>query len=191
ADILGCEDHHPPYDKERILAALDHAREPVKRRIWIRAAQRLYESGHRVVMEVGLLVVVRPPVLQRLFHVFGGDLTPGFAVSRCGRYFKRRQSGSRISVGALKEQLAGGAGKCDAELAKAALGIAQRSVDHAGEFRLIERTESDDPHPAEQWSDHFERRILRRRADQRDSAVFDVWKKHILLGFVEAMNLVH
>jgi len=37
----------------------------------------------------------------------------------------------------------------------------------------------------------FEARILRGRADQRDGAVFDVGQETILLGTIEAMDLVH
>ena len=56
--------------------------------------------------------------------------------------------------------------------------------------RLIKRLEHQHTRARQQRRDQLERRVLGRRADQHDGAVFHDWQKGILLGAVEAVNLV-
>src|SRR4030067_835900 len=42
----------------------------------------------------------------------------------------------------------------------------------------------------QQWRDHFKRGILGCSADQSDCAILDVGQKSILLGLIEAVNLI-
>jgi len=41
-----------------------------------------------------------------------------------------------------------------------------------------------------QGGNHLETRILRCRADKGNGSRFNMWKKGILLGFVETVNLI-
>ena len=50
ADVLGREDHDAARDEERILARLEHAREPVERGVGVAAAQGLDEGRDDVVV---------------------------------------------------------------------------------------------------------------------------------------------
>ncbi len=53
-----------------------------------------------------------------------------------------------------------------------------------------ERREHKHLGPRQQRGVHLERRVLRRRADEDDIAGFDAWEERVLLGFVEAVNLI-
>ena len=53
-----------------------------------------------------------------------------------------------------------------------------------------QRLQHEHAHARQQRAVDLERRILRRRADQRDRARFDVRQKRVLLRLVEAMDLV-
>src|SRR5208283_1093432 len=53
-----------------------------------------------------------------------------------------------------------------------------------------QRLEHIDPCARKQRRNYFERRVLRRRADKNNDAVFDRMQQRILLGFVETMDLV-
>ena len=44
ADVLAGEDHHPARDEARVLAGLEHARQPVERGVGVAAAHGLDEA---------------------------------------------------------------------------------------------------------------------------------------------------
>jgi len=54
----------------------------------------------------------------------------------------------------------------------------------------VERAKGHDPRPREQRGVEFERGVFRRRADQRDGAVLHDREETVLLGAIEAMDLV-
>jgi hypothetical protein len=56
--------------------------------------------------------------------------------------------------------------------------------------RPRERLEAEHARAREQRRVHRERRVLRRRADERDRAVLDVRQERVLLRLVEAVDLV-
>ena len=68
ADVLGREPHQPPRDVERILARLEHPREPVHRGVGVAVAHRLVQRGDEVVVLFAGLVVEQHPALDRLFR---------------------------------------------------------------------------------------------------------------------------
>ena len=57
ADVLGREAHQPARDVERILAGLEHARQPVERRVGVAVAHRLVQRRDEVVVLLAGLVV--------------------------------------------------------------------------------------------------------------------------------------
>src|SRR5258708_14869092 len=59
------------------------------------------------------------------------------------------------------------------------------------EMRSSEWIEAVDIGGREQRREDLERGILGGRADKDDVAGFDVGKKGVLLGFIEAVNLIH
>ena len=56
-DVLRGGNHQPPRDEARILAGMQHLRQPVERGVRIRAADRLDEGGNRVVVRVAVGIV--------------------------------------------------------------------------------------------------------------------------------------
>ena len=68
ADVLGREDHHAARDEQRILARLEHAHQPVDRRVGIAAAHALDERGDDVVVLLAALVVEQRPLLRGLLE---------------------------------------------------------------------------------------------------------------------------
>ena len=73
ADVLGCKNHQPPGDELRILATLEHEKQPVQGSVWIRTAHALDKSGDHVVVTVSRLVVSNYPLTQRFGDVIGLD----------------------------------------------------------------------------------------------------------------------
>ena len=57
SDVLRGQDHQPARDKERVLAAVDHAREPIDRGIRIARRDGFDERANDVVVLLAALVV--------------------------------------------------------------------------------------------------------------------------------------
>ena len=74
--------------------------------------------------------------------------------------------------------------------AEAALLVVQGAAQQRGDLIFAERLEHVDAAAREQRGDDFEGRILGGRADQADGAALDVGQKCVLLGLVEAVNLI-
>ena len=72
ADVLGGEAHQAPRDVERILAGLEHARQPVDGGIRIAVAHRLVQRGDDVVVLFAALVVEQRPSLDRALEPRAG-----------------------------------------------------------------------------------------------------------------------
>ncbi len=66
-----------------------------------------------------------------------------------------------------------------------------RQPTHPGEILLGKRLEDENPHPGEERRNHLEGGILRRSADQGDQTALHMGEKGVLLGLVEAMDLIH
>ena len=75
-------------------------------------------------------------------------------------------------------------------MGQAALGVVESAVDDRGHVTGVERLEDDDPAPRQQGRVHLERRILGRGPDQTHGAILDCAQEGVLLGLVEAMDLV-
>ena len=79
ADVLGGEDDQAAGDEERVLAALEHAGEPVEGGVGVGAAQGLDEGGDDVVVPVAGAVVEGGAVLERLLDALDGDVARAVA----------------------------------------------------------------------------------------------------------------
>ncbi len=75
-------------------------------------------------------------------------------------------------------------------LSQAALLVVQRAFDQRAHVVVGERLEHEHARAREQRGVDLERRVLGRRADQRDGAVLDVRQHRVLLRLVEAVDLV-
>ena len=73
---------------------------------------------------------------------------------------------------------------------QAALGVRQGGSQDRRHVLVRERLQAPDPHPGQERRVDLEVRVLGRRADEGDRAVLDVRQERVLLGLVEAVDLV-
>ncbi len=66
ADVFGRRDHDPPGEEPRVFPRLEHAGQPVRRRIGIAAAHAFDEGAGRVVMLVARRIVLNRLLLDRV-----------------------------------------------------------------------------------------------------------------------------
>jgi hypothetical protein len=71
------------------------------------------------------------------------------------------------------------------------LAVGERPAEDHADLVLAEALEDVDPAAGEERRDDLEGRVLGRRADQDDRAPLDVGQEGVLLGLVEAVDLVH
>ena len=95
------------------------------------------------------------------------------------------QEAPRIAVGVADQELFGGIGKREVDER-----FALRTLEQPRELRVGKRLQHVDRRAREQRAVHFERRILGRRADERDQPLLDEREECVLLRLVEAMNFI-
>ena len=188
ADILGGEDAEPPGDEEGILAAVQHARHPVNRRIGIGPAHALDKGGNDVVMHLAALVIDGHILLQALRDraVVNDD---GIALAQLGidHDLQDIQQFAGISAAVAEERLR----LPDLDLALLQhLILAQRAVEELLQVGDLEGLQHEHLAAGQKGSDHLKGGILRRGADQHDGARFHGAQQGILLRLVEAVDLI-
>ena len=191
-DVFGSQDHQPARDEERVFARVEHAREPIDRRIRIAAANRLDEGADDVVVVLALLVVGDHAALQRVGDQRAVDVARAVRVGR-GRsrgVLERVERDARVAVGQPDQRFERFIVDLDLLRAEAAFRVGERAAHEARDLFVVEGVQHEDARAREQRRVDFERRVLRRRADQRDRAVLHVRQDGVLLRFVEAMNFV-
>ncbi len=104
---------------------------------------------------------------------------------RAPDFFGQRQRGAAVAVGHLDQRRARRRVERQ-RLADGRFGPRDQLLDR----RRVERLEHQHARPRQQRRVELERRVLGRRADQGDRAVLHHRQKRILLGAVEAMDLV-
>ena len=97
---------------------------------------------------------------------------------------------ARVAVGEPRDQPERGGLGLDPGRPEPALGIRERARQDGDDVVLGERLQHVDPAARQQGGVHLEGRVLRRRADQRDGALFHVGQEGVLLRLVEAVDLV-
>ena len=192
-DVLGGEDDEAAGDEERVLAALEHAGEPVERGVGVGAAEGLDEGGDDVVVPVAGAVVERGAVLERLFDV-GRRSTSRDAVGvrrrRLGGELERVQGDAGVAADDAGQRRQRVVRDFDAQRAEAALFVGERAAEEALDLLRRERLELEDAGAGEERRDDLERGVLGGGADEGDRAVLDVRQDDVLLGLVEAVDLV-
>jgi hypothetical protein len=106
------------------------------------------------------------------------------------REFECRKRDPRVAVRDPHERFESVVVEHDTRRAQTPFRIGERAANERGDVFVRERVQYEDPRAREQRRIHFERWVLRRRADQRDRAVLDVGQDRILLRLVEAMDLI-
>ena len=81
--------------------------------------------------------------------------------------------------------------KFDVHAAQAPLLIGQRVFNDCSQIRFRKHLQGNDPAAGQQRCNHLKRRIFGRGTDQGDESAFHMVQKGVLLGLVEAVDLVH
>ena len=194
ADVLGREAHQPPRDVQRILAGLEHARQPVDRRVGIAVAHRLVQRRDQVV--VLLAASCRRGargagcVCSTLRQVERRTPSPAGAAAPRTRAGSARRARRRWRTA----RCAASASSVAVDRHRAEPALARRSSARRRMRRRPRRSSSGLQHEhlraRQQRRVDLERRVLGRRADQHDVAGLDARQERVLLRLVEAVDLV-
>ena len=201
ADVLRRADDQPPGDELGVLAGGDHRGQPVQGGVGVVAAEALDERRRGVEVPVAGPVVAEDALLRRGLDVLeAGRHVPGLvadvlAVGQRRGTLEDVQRGARVTAGErheVGEGLVGqghAAGRTEAP-GQPALRVGERPPDDGRDLVVGERLEAPDAHPREERGVHLEVGVLGGRADERDGPVLDVRQQRVLLGLVEAVDLV-
>ena len=191
AHILAGKAGDAPRDIERVLARLEHAREPVDRSVRIRVAHGFVQGGDQVVVLLAGLVV------QQRF--FGDALLERIARDRDRAavcipvehdHFERGQRSARVPVCEVCDRLEHIGFDLDFLPAEAAR-VGERAGEQGSELVRRQRVQHEHLAARQQRTVDLERRVLGRRADQDDAPFLDKGQEGVLLGLVEAVDLIH
>ena len=136
ADVLAGGNHQTPGDETRILAGVQHLREPVERGIGIRAADGFDEGGGGVVMRVAIGIVGDGFLLDAFLGDFEAQLDASIAARRGGEHgeFEGGEGFADIAIRHFREVAEGVGRDIDLEVAEAAVGVAERAFEHRDEI---------------------------------------------------------
>ncbi len=158
----------------------EHHRQVVQGGVGVGAAGGLDPGRDRVVVTIGLAVVEERAPLERVLGV--GERDP--AAGLTGQ-LERVQRRARVAAGARGKELERLG--VDRSRARAVL---HRTVEQHPDLVRRERVELIHASPRDQRRVDLEIRVLGRRADQSHEAVLDRRQQRVLLGLVEAVDLV-
>ena len=188
SDILGGEDDDPPGDEHRVFAGFEHSREPVDRCVRVGPAHRFDERGDGVEVRVSAFVIGQRSLSDARHGLNGDDAIASLSVA--DGCFQRVERNSRIAAAELGESIERICVDGDRALSESAVGVVEGMVQECENVITLQGFEFEHPSSAQERSDHLERWILRRRADQGDCPILDRVEDSVLLGLVESMNLV-
>ena len=189
ADILARRAQDAPARTDQV-AGLEQARQIMQRRVGIRAAQRLHERGHDVIVVVARTVIVHGAALRDVLGIRAQE-ADGIPLSRR----RRKEQLDRI------ERLAHIAAADGRDIPRRArLDVcrdvfpcaenghrAQHGLFHLGGRHLLELKHRA---AAEHRVIDIEIRVFRCRGNDRDAAVLHELQQRLLLLFVEVLDLV-
>src|SRR6267142_1310533 len=186
ADVLDRHPDHAPADVERIGAPVEHAHEPIERRVGVRAAHRLVQSRNLVVERVTALVEAAQVARERVLHPVAVDLfRAGLGRGRLDQFEQIEQTAC-VTVR-----------KSDHPLARAHVERESRedfthgAVEQLPELGLRETLEHVHRGARKQRADHFKRGVLGRGTYESEQSLLHEWQECVLLRLVEAVHFIH
>ena len=190
ADVLAREADAAARDVERVLAALEHAREPVDRGVGVGVAHRLVQRRDDVVVLLAVLVVHQRLAADALGEDLVGDRPDAVHRPRVrdGR-LERAERLAGVAVGVDREPAQDGL-RHDERLPAVAALVRERAAQQLHDLLLAEAVEDEDLAAGEQRGVDLEGGVLRRGADEDDAALLDERQEGVLLRLVEAVDLV-
>ena len=181
ADVLARQYDQATGYETGILAGFEHACQPVQPGVGVRAPDGFYERADHVVVLVF-------PVVQRPGAASGLDVghSHGFATACFGQgegHFQAVQCSARITLDEAGQKFQ------HSNLDCAPL-MYESPAQHHEELLVRERLEAEQGATGQQRPVHTKKRVLCRSADQGQFARLHRWQERVLLGPVEAVNLV-
>ena len=187
-DVLGGHRDRSPEQHQRFLAPLEHPGHPVERAVGIAPPERLVIGRQQVEVLLAGLVVAGHPAGERVRHHLERDQSARAHLLRRG--LQRVERPARVAVGLGGEPGDRFVRRAEVETAQPALPVRERRPHHLLDRGLRERLEHEHLAAGEQRGVQAEARVLGGGPDQRDGPPLHVGEKGILLGAVEAVDLV-
>ncbi len=181
-NIFDAGAHKAAGDVERLLAARQHAREPIESGIGIGTANGFVQRGDDVEMFLARLVVKRCAALH------GGDEGGGIQRLHCfqrGKFFGEVQHITAIAIG----HGAQGCPRIFGERKFLAI-MSFGALEQRFESRIIEPAQHQHLRAGKKRAVQLERRVLGCRADKHHRSIFHHGKEAILLAAIEAVNFI-
>ena len=166
----------------RIGAAVQHAAQPVQRGVRMRAAHGFVQRRDLVVEIVAALVEAARVQGQRVLDEFARDVGRFRRVGRRLRLLQQVQEAAGIAVRVADQRLYRDVVELQVRQAALLAGAFQQLA----HLVVIQRLQHVHLRARQQCRVDFERRVFRRRADQRDEAGFHERQQRVLLRLVEA-----
>ena len=170
----------------RVRAAVDHAAEPIKRGIWVRAAHGFVQGGDLVVKRFAAFVESAHGVAHILRGKIGIDSGDAARLGSVKPLFQHIQEAARIAVGGLAQQ----GQRFGFERQILIFGQLLRFLIQAVQAAFAQRFEHIHLRARKQGGIHFKRRVFRGRADKRNQPAFHMRQEGVLLRLVEAVDFI-
>ena len=192
ADIFDGHANHAAGNVERIFTGFDHSSQPVQCGVGITVAHGFVQGGDEVVMFFAGFVVEQGAFLEGVANDVVGDLCGPSAGVLCQASgdFEDVVSAAGIAAGIAGDFFEDVVGGLQVHSAKAAVFIGESALEELHDLIFGQRLQNVYAAAGEQGTVDFERWIFGGGADEPDVALFHVREKCVLLGFVEAVDLV-
>ena len=184
-DVLGRHADHAPPDVERVGAAIEHAAHPVQRGVGIAAAHGLVQGGDLVVERFAALVEQPQRARDGRLDEREVEFLLACFTRRDRQLLGQIDQPAPVAVGVSDQGLARRCGERNTGHRRV-----QRPLEQLREFFGLERLQHVHGRARQQRVVDLERRVLRRRADERDQAALDEGQEGVLLRLVEAVHFV-
>ncbi len=188
ADVFGGGDDEAAGDEAGVFAAFEHAGEPVDGGVGVGAADGFDVGGDGVVVAFFVFVVGDHAALDAVFHggecdglAFGGGEDGDFEGGECA---------AGVAFGDVGEEAEGFGGDVGLAECEAVLGVVEGAVEELFDGVDGEGFEFEDEGAGREGGVDEYLGVVGGGADEGDGAVFDVGEQDVLLGFVEAVDLV-
>ena len=144
------------------------------------------------VVLVSRLVVQEGALLEGLFEGGQGDPSHSVGVRLRGgdSQLQAVEGDARVAVRHGHEVAHGLGRQLRLQRAQTPVGVAEGALGDEAKLVVLKLPQGEDTGPREQGSDDLKGGVLRRRADEDNRAVLDVGEDDVLLGLVEAVDLI-
>jgi hypothetical protein len=191
-NVFAGQNHQPSKNVAGVFPGVDHTGQPVEGRIGIRTAHAFNKGADGVEVGISLFVVEHGPPLNGLFRHRQGDGDGAGIIGFRGfnRQFQGIEQSAGIAIGHIHQMVEGLVGNLDRNDRRSPVPDPPGSGPRPGTDRGAPGLELKKARAADQGLIHLKEGIFGGGPNQNYRAVFDPGQQRILLGFVEAVDLV-